>query len=141
MTDAAIDADAVQVHVLIIEQADVAIARLRARDLALRHGLARAASEAVASAVSEIAHNITTHARWGERVMTAVSERGRHGLLVIARDAGPGIADPQRAMEDGFSTAGTLGLGLSAARRLMDEFDIRSTPGSGTTVVMKKWGP
>jgi serine/threonine-protein kinase RsbT len=121
------------------EQADVAIARLRARELARLVGLAGAAVEAVAAAVSEIAQNIASHAGWGEIALAPARRRGRHGLVVIARDAGPGIDDIERAMEDGFSTRGTLGLGLAAARRLMDEFALRSRPGSGTTVVMMKW--
>jgi serine/threonine-protein kinase RsbT len=67
-------------------------------------------------------------------------QRGNaRGLTVIARDDGPGIADLDRVMEDGYSTSGGLGLGLPGSKRLMDEFDIVSTPGKGTTIVMTKW--
>jgi serine/threonine-protein kinase RsbT len=68
-----------------------------------------------------------------------VREHGREGIVVVARDRGPGIADIERAMQDGYSTRGSFGLGLPGARRLMDEFDIRSRPGKGVTVTMKKW--
>jgi serine/threonine-protein kinase RsbT len=66
---------------------------------------------------------------------------GRHAIEVVARDEGPGIADIERAMQDGYSTGGGLGLGLPGARRLMDHFEVRSEPGVGTTVVMRKWCP
>ena len=72
--------------------------------------------------------------------MLASVERGdRRGLKVVARDDGPGIADVAQAMQDGFSTAGRLGLGLPGVRRLMDEFEVRSSPDVGTTVTVKKW--
>jgi serine/threonine-protein kinase RsbT len=136
-----IDMDGAEVQVVIRGQADVAIARMSARSLARREGMGEPATEALVIAVSEIAQNIATHGGGGEVAIAAVSERGRRGLVVIARDAGPGIADAERAMEDGYSTAGTLGLGLASARRLTDEFEVRSSPGGGTTVVMKKWRP
>jgi serine/threonine-protein kinase RsbT len=134
-----IDRGARRMEVSISEQADVAIARLSARELAGHAGLAEAAVEAVAAAVSEIAHNIALYAGRGEIAMASLDARGRRGMVVIARDTGPGIADIERAMEDGYSTGGSLGLGLPAARRLMDEFKLRSRPGGGTTVVMVKW--
>lgn len=131
--------DMVEVVVFIGEQADVAIARIRARELARREGIARAVAEAVVIAVSEVAQNIATHAGWGEIAIAVRTERGRRGLFVVARDAGPGIADLDRAMEDSYSSAGTLGLGLPSARRMVDEFSIMSSPGQGTVVIMKKW--
>jgi serine/threonine-protein kinase RsbT len=68
-----------------------------------------------------------------------VHDSGREGIVVVARDKGPGISDLERAMQDGYSTRGSFGLGLPGARRLMDEFEIRSKPGRGVTVTMKKW--
>lgn len=64
---------------------------------------------------------------------------GRHGIAVVARDQGPGIADLELAMRDGFSTGNSLGLGLPGAKRLMDEFALTSAPNAGTTISMKKW--
>jgi serine/threonine-protein kinase RsbT len=68
-----------------------------------------------------------------------VEDRGRRGVCVVARDEGPGIPDIEKAMRDGFSTGGSLGLGLPGARRLMDDFEIVSQVGVGTTVTMRKW--
>ncbi len=75
----------------------------------------------------------------GEVRITPLEEPARCGLLVVARDAGPGIADPQLAMSDGHSTYGGLGLGLPGCRRLMDEFSLESEAGKGVTVTMRKW--
>ena len=79
------------------------------------------------------------YARGGELVFRVERERGRIGIAMLARDRGPGIADVSRAMQDGFSTKGSLGLGLPGARRMMDSFEIESAPGRGTTISMKKW--
>ena len=123
------------------EEADVAVARSRARELALRQGLGEVAASALATAVSEVARNIVVHARGGEVLLEAVEEGGRRGVVIVARDEEPGIRDVERAMEDGYSTARGLGLGLSSARRLVDEFTLVSAVGDGTTVTLKKWGP
>jgi len=72
-------------------------------------------------------------------VLTPIQQNSRSGVMVIARDQGPGIPDIDRALQDGYSTGGGLGLGLSGAKRLMDEFEIVSQVGQGTTVTMKKW--
>jgi serine/threonine-protein kinase RsbT len=68
-----------------------------------------------------------------------VRDGERPGIVVVARDEGPGIPDVEQAMQDGYSTGRSLGLGLPGARRLMDEFDLQSQAGEGTTVTMKKW--
>jgi len=128
------------IRVPVREEADVSVARTLARDLALREGFPAGRAAAVATAVSELAWNIVVHAGDGEVVLAAVIERGRRAVVAVARDGHPGIADLEAAMRDGHSTRGTLGLGLSSARRLMDEFAIESEPGKGTTVTMKKWG-
>lgn len=130
-----------QVRVPIREEVDVVMARTCGRTLARQEGLPGTATEALATAISEVAQNIIVHAGTGEILLGVVNERGRRTLVVLGRDRGPGIPDVDRAMEDGYSTAGSLGLGLSSARRLMDEFDLVSTVGSGTIVTMKKWAP
>src|SRR5260221_12954302 len=90
-------------------------------------------------AISEIARNIVLYAGSGGMTFGPVSEGGQHGISIVADDSGPGIPDIEQAMEDGFSTGKSLGLGLPGARRLMDEFEIISVPGKGTTITMKKW--
>jgi serine/threonine-protein kinase RsbT len=87
-----------------------------------------------------VARNIVVHAGTGEILLAVVEERGRRGILVVARDAARGIPDVELAMRDGYSTrGGGLGLGLPSARRLMDEFTLVTGVGEGTTVTMKKW--
>lgn len=93
----------------------------------------------IATAVSEVVRNILEYARLGEVVVATVQQGDQRGVMVVARDTGPGIADVAQAMKGGYSTGRGLGLGLSGARRLMDEFEISSQAGSGTTVTMKKW--
>ncbi len=88
---------------------------------------------------SEIARNILMYAKRGEVTLSLVANGDRRGIVIVARDQGPGIRDVERALEDGYSTSGGLGLGLPGARRLMDDFDVSSGVGKGTTVTMKKW--
>lgn len=95
----------------------------------------------IATAISELARNIIVYAERGEVILNLASENGRSGIVVIAQDEGPGIPNIEQAMQDGYSTGQSLGLGLPGARRLMDEFNIDSTVGKGTTIVMKKWVP
>ena len=127
------------VHVRIHDDADVAAARAGARSLASREGLPETAVEALATAVSEVARNIVVHAGDGEVVLARLAEPARRGVVVSARDTGPGIADVEQALQDGYSTKGGLGCGLSGARRLVDEFEITSEAGGGTTVVLRKF--
>ena len=91
------------------------------------------------SEISEITRNILAHAGNGELVIEPLYENHRFGLVVEARDSGPGIRDIESVLGDGYTSRGGLGLGLPGARRLMDEFEIISTVGSGTTVRMTKW--
>lgn len=93
----------------------------------------------VATAISELARNILKYARVGEIVLRQVHQSPKRGILIIARDEGPGIPDVQLALRDGYTTSQGLGLGLPGTRRLMDEFEIHSTVGRGTTVTAKKW--
>jgi anti-sigma regulatory factor (Ser/Thr protein kinase) len=120
---------------------DVAHARSRARELAQGVGLPASATEALVAAVSELARNIVMHARYGEIVIEEKIEPlgRRRGIAVIARDIGPGIEDIHLAMQDGFTTAGSMGSGLPAARRLVDRLEISSRVGVGTVVTIEKW--
>jgi serine/threonine-protein kinase RsbT len=127
------------IRVAIRHESDIAIARLRVSELGFRQGLPEARVAALATAVTEIARNILVHAKSGEMSLSALSDERRRGVAAIARDWGPGIADIAQAMQDGYSTAGGLGLGLAGARRLVDEFEIASSAGAGVTVTLKQW--
>jgi serine/threonine-protein kinase RsbT len=129
----------VEVTVTIQHDVDVLTARKAARTVAVRIGFSSTDLALIATAISEIARNILVYAKRGEMTIETVQERARRGIVVIARDNGPGIADIEQAMQDGYSTGNGLGLGLPGARRLMDEFSIESTVGTGTIIVMKKW--
>lgn len=118
---------------------DMVVARAHSRRMAEDLGFSRTDATLIATAVSEIARNILMHAGHGELSMKPVREDLRYGLVVIARDSGPGIRDIARAVETGFASTRGLGLGLPGARRLMDEFEVESEPGEGTTVTMTKW--
>jgi serine/threonine-protein kinase RsbT len=117
---------------------DLVTARAAARALALDLGFSRTDATLIATAVSEVARNIVVHVGEGEISMRPIYEERRRALAVSATDKGPGIRDLAAALGDGYAGRGGLGLGLPGARRLMDEFDIQSTP-DGTTVTMKKW--
>jgi serine/threonine-protein kinase RsbT len=117
---------------------DVAAAAREARRLAEACGLSGVEAQHVATAVSEVARNAVKYARGGEVELAPAERDGRRGLRVTVRDRGPGIPDVRAALRDGVSTGGSLGLGLPGARRLMDDFAIRSGPG-GTEVAMARW--
>jgi serine/threonine-protein kinase RsbT len=124
----------------IASDADVVIARQRARELAGSVDLTSTDQTLLATAISEVARNITTYAARGEVVLSLVRDNnGRRGIQVIARDDGPGIDNLEQAMQDGYTSGEGLGLGLPGARRLVDEFHIVSAPGEGTTVTMVMW--
>jgi serine/threonine-protein kinase RsbT len=127
---------------LVVEiraDADVVLARQKARELAKSLRFSGSELTLIATAISEIARNIVAYAKRGQIVLRLVSQGQRRGIRVVAQDEGPGIADVARAMEDGYSTSKSLGLGLPGSKRLMDDFDIVSTLGKGTTVTMTKW--
>jgi serine/threonine-protein kinase RsbT len=128
-------------RVAIAADVDIVTARQEGRDLAERMGCSSIESTMIATAISEIARNIMSHAGRGEIAIGAVLIDGRNAIEVVATDEGPGIADIERAMQDGYSTGAGLGLGLPGAGRLMDHFEVRSEPGAGTTVIMRKWCP
>ena len=118
---------------------DVIEARQVGRALAGEIGFSGSDLTTIATAISEVARNIVAYAGKGEVVVSPVESGGRQGIAVVARDSGPGIPNVEEALLDGFSTGNSLGIGLPGARRLMDEFEIASDEGLGTTVSMKKW--
>ena len=118
---------------------DVVVARQRARGLLSGWRFSGNELTLIATAISEVARNIVSYAGNGEVVLRIMRRGQQRGLLVIARDRDPGIADIERAMEDGYSTSRGLGLGLPGSKRLMDEFELVSEVGKGTEVTMIKW--
>ena len=128
-----------ELRIPVTADVDVVTARQRGRELAAQAGFSSGDQTVIAAAISEIARNILNYAKRGEVLLSVVTNGDRQGVMIVARDQGPGIPDVQRALEDGYSTSGGLGLGLPGARRLMDDFDVTSSIGKGTTVTMKKW--
>ena len=128
-----------EIRVPIDSDSDMVPARAQGRALATELGFSRTDATLIATAISEIARNIVVHVGRGEIVLQPLYEDSRYGLLVVAQDTGPGIKDVEAALDHGFASGKGLGLGLPGARRLMDEFEIASEPGKGTTVTMKKW--
>jgi serine/threonine-protein kinase RsbT len=120
---------------------DIVIARQAGHELARQLGFSLTDVTMIATAISEIARNITSYAGRGEVRVGVQYRDGRRALVVRAEDDGPGIADIERALEDGYSTGRGLGLGLPGARRLMDRLIVHSAPGRGTIVEMWKWIP
>jgi serine/threonine-protein kinase RsbT len=118
-------------HIVIVRQA----VRLRAVEL----GFSLVDQTKIVTAASELARNAMTHGGGGRATIEAVTDGLRRGVRLTFEDDGPGIADIEQAMRDGFSTGGGLGLGLSGAKRLSNEFSIASSPGQGTRVVITRW--
>ena len=123
----------------IAADVDVVEARQQGRGLAAVAGFSSGEQTVIAAAISEIARNILMYAKKGEIILSLVQNGDRQGVSVVAIDQGPGITDIERAMQYGYSTSHGVGAGLPGAKRLMDDFDLQSTPGQGTTVTMTKW--
>jgi serine/threonine-protein kinase RsbT len=130
-----------ETRVSMEHESDIVAARREGRALASRLGFSSSEQTVIATAISEVARNILLYANRGEVVVRVEERAGRRSLVVIARDEGPGIPDLERAMQDGYSTSNGLGLGLPGSRRMMDEFEIVSQGGKGTTITMRKWAP
>jgi serine/threonine-protein kinase RsbT len=128
-----------EISVPIVREQDIVTARQEGRELAAELGFSSTDQTLLATAISEVARNIVNYAGKGTIVVGTLDNEGRPGIVVIARDDGPGIADIALAMRDGYSTGNSLGVGLPGARRLVDEFELVSAPGRGTTVTLKKW--
>jgi len=128
-----------EIRVPVNSDTDIVEARRLGRMLASKLGFSSSDLAMIATAISELARNIVVYARGGEIILKLVEDQSRRGIVVIAADRGPGIVDVARALQVGYSTSGSLGLGLPGTRRLMDEFEIASVVGKGTTVTVKKW--
>jgi serine/threonine-protein kinase RsbT len=126
---------AVQIH----GDTDIVAARQKGRMLAATLEFSSSELTLIATAISELARNIVQYAKQGEIILRLVERGGQRGIMVRAKDQGPGIPDIRRALQGGFSTSRSLGLGLAGVRRLMDEFEIESRIGFGTTVTARKW--
>jgi serine/threonine-protein kinase RsbT len=119
---------------------DVVRVRQQVRVLAAKSGLSLVDQTKVVTAASELARNALVHGGGGlARVEVVTSALGKNGIRIGFSDEGPGIADVDLALTDGWSSGAGLGLGLSGARRLVDEFELTSKPGSGTSVMVVKW--
>lgn len=130
----------IESSVPVASDTEIVNARRQGRSLAEEMGFSPTDATLVATAISELARNIVHYAGSGEILLGKVNGKDRPaGIAIIARDSGPGISDLQLALRDGYSTSGGLGLGLPGVRRIMDEFDIDSRLGGGTTVTTIKW--
>ena len=128
-----------EICITIESVSDIITAREQGRNIGKGLGFSSTDLTIIATVISEVARNIIVFAKEGEIVLGTAKQGGRHGIVIIARDLGPGIPDIPLAMQDGYSTRKGLGLGLPGVRRLMDEFELMSDVGKGTTVTMKKW--
>jgi serine/threonine-protein kinase RsbT len=118
---------------------DIISARVEAREVAKRLGFGIIDQARISTAVSELARNVVLYTLQGTVTIRVVTIDGKWGIEVVCEDEGPGIEDVELAMQDGYSTSKGLGKGLPGAKRLVDEFEIESTPGRGTKVIMRKW--
>lgn len=136
-----------ETRVPIASDRDILAARQKGRSLAAELSFSPGDATLIATAISELARNIVTYAGSGEIRLRAVDgatgagSEAHRGIEVVASDEGPGIPDVQQALQDGFSTSGSLGMGLPGVRRLMDEFQIATGENLGTTVTVRKWRP
>lgn len=118
---------------------DVLKARQYGKELASHLHFSNSERTIIATAISEIARNTVLYAHDGRMSLKLIQQGQKRGMLIVTEDHGPGIPDLSLAMQDGYTTSRGLGIGLPGAKRLMDEFDIVSEVGKGTTIVMKKW--
>lgn len=125
--------------ILIQNELDIVAARKRASELAAEAGFGLLAKTKLVTAVSELSRNVFVHAKSGSAIFQIIENNFRKGIQIFFEDNGPGIADIEKAMQDGFSTKGSLGMGLSGSRRLVNEFKIDSTVGKGTSISILIW--
>ena len=124
---------------LIASSADIVNARQQGRTMAALIGFTGSDLTVIATAISELARNVVEYAGSGEILLAPAQKGQRVGILIVVRDQGPGIPDLVKALQDGYTTGKGLGLGLPGVRRLVDDFEIASTVGAGTTVTARKW--
>ncbi|WP_066639067.1 anti-sigma regulatory factor [Desulfolucanica intricata] len=125
---------------LLIEcEYDIIKARQAVKDIAVYLSFSLVDQVKMATAISELARNVVLYARKGSITIWAIEEGERQGLGAVVSDTGPGIQDVDLALTDGFTTSGGLGAGLPGVKRLMDEFNLQTKVGEGTTITVKKW--
>ncbi|TXK48759.1 anti-sigma regulatory factor [Pontibacter qinzhouensis] len=123
----------------IVREQDVVPFRNRVKELATKIGMSLVNQTKLITAASELVRNMLKYANGGKVTLELISKAGQSGVRLTFTDKGPGIADIQQAMQDGFSTGRSLGLGLPGTRRLVNEFAISSVVGEGTTVTVTHW--
>ena len=131
--------DEMQGEVPILDESHIVSVRKTTRDIATRLGFGLTDVTRIVSAASELARNIFHYAGTGVMRWRTLEESDRIGIELVFEDHGPGIASIEQVMQEGYSTSGGLGMGLPGTRRLMDEMEIKSQVGLGTTVTVKKW--
>jgi len=128
-------------RISISSDLDIVTARVEGRNLARDMGFDIIDQARIATAISELARNVVLYAYSGEVILNRVEPNGRVGLQMVCIDRGPGIENPQAVVGEPRNGPGELSMGLAGTRRLMDEFEIESEPGVGTTVTACKWLP
>lgn len=118
---------------------DIVRVRQRMREWAIEAGFSLVDQTKIVTAASELARNTLEHGGGGTARVELLADGGRRGVRLTCEDQGPGIADIQLALKDGYTSRGGLGLGLGGARRLVNEFAIESQPGAGTRVTITRW--
>lgn len=118
---------------------DIVAARQLGRNEAKKIGFGTVDQARITTAISELARNIYLYAGRGRIDIAQINDGISRGISIVASDEGPGIADIQRAMDDGYTTSGGLGAGMPGVRRLVDEFILESKQGVGTTITAIKW--
>lgn len=128
-----------QEEVRIESESDIVLARRKVRELATTLGFQVTDVTRIITATSELARNVFIHAGTGSMHHRSLTADQKIGIELTFEDSGPGIADLEQAMQEGYSTAGGLGIGLPGTKRLMDEMEIESEAGKGTRVTIRKW--
>ena len=124
---------------VVVKETDVVLFRNRVKEYAVKIGMGLVNQTKLITAASELVRNMLKYAGGGSILIEVITKGRENGIRLTFRDEGPGIANVQQAMKDGFSTGKSLGLGLPGAKRLVSEFDIKSVVGEGTTVSIIKW--
>lgn len=128
-----------EIHLLIKQDTDIVLACQKGRVLAEQLGFSSDDQIVIVIAISEVTRNIIRYAQQGEMTIRSTQQSDKQGVVIEVKDKGPGIADIALALQDGYSTGGGLGVGLPGVQRLMDELEIISAVGQGTTIIMRKW--
>jgi serine/threonine-protein kinase RsbT len=118
---------------------DVVRVRQAVRSRAIEAGMSLVDQTKIVTAASELARNTLDYGGGGTAAIERVERGARQGIRVVFEDSGPGIPDLERALSDGFTTGNGLGLGLGGAKRLSNEFEIKSAPGEGTRIAIVRW--